>query len=150
MSAAEPQLPPEALARLHAASFTTPPPWSAESFAALLAAPGALLLCAPDGSAFALFRIIGDEAELLTIATDPARRRQGQARALLERFDPLARARGVQQVFLEVSADNHPARSLYAACGFTPSGRRPGYYRRPDGQAVDALMLCKSLAAELT
>ena len=30
---------------------------------------------------------------------------------------------------------------LYAACGFTQTGLRPAYYKRPDGTRVDALVL---------
>lgn len=148
--ASPPAMPPQALAHLHARCFTSPPPWSAASFAQLLQDPGVVLLADPDGTAFALFRIVADEAELLTVATDPAARRRGRARALLARFEPLARARGVAQIFLEVAEDNLAALRLYESCGFLRNGRRPGYYSRADAPPVAALMLCKSLDAELT
>ena len=61
---------PKALAQLHAACFTTPRPWAADEFAALLATPGILLLTADDG--FLLGRVAAGEAELLTLAIDPA------------------------------------------------------------------------------
>lgn len=137
---------PHSLAALHARCFTAPPPWSAASFAALLDSPAVFLVADPDTRAFALGRVIAGEAELLTLATDPAARRQGLARALMARFEAGARARGAESAFLEVAEDNAPARALYAACGFAPAGRRPGYYVGPDGSRTAALILCKSLA----
>ena len=68
---------PEALAALHAAAFAPARSWSAAEFDSFLADPACLLVARPEG--FALARVTLDEAELLTIATDPARRRQGVA-----------------------------------------------------------------------
>lgn len=135
---------PADLARLHAACFTVPRPWAAGEFAALLAHPGCLLLTEPEG--FALLRVAGDEAELLTLAVAPASRRQGIGRRLLASACTAAAARGAQALLLEVAADNAAARALYAATGFAIAGRRPRYYRAPDG-AVDALVLRKPLQA---
>lgn len=136
---------PADLARLHALSFTTPSPWSEASFAGLLESPHVFLLEAPGGHAFALGRVIGPEAELLTLATDPAARRQGLARALMARFEIMSRSLGAQTLFLEVAEDNSPALALYAACGFTQTGRRHGYYRRVNHPPIAALLLCKSV-----
>jgi ribosomal-protein-alanine N-acetyltransferase len=44
-------------------------------------------------------------------------------------------------MFLEVAAQNTAARALYAALGFTETGRRPAYYE--DGG--DALILALAL-----
>ncbi|HPD92902.1 MAG: GNAT family N-acetyltransferase [Rhodobacter sp.] len=137
---------PDALAALHARTFVAPPPWSAASFAALLARPHVFLEADAQGRAFALGQVIAGEAELLTLATDPAHRRQGLARALLARFAASARQRGADSAFLEVAENNAAARALYAASGWTARGRRPGYYRTPGQPAVAALILCKSLA----
>jgi ribosomal-protein-alanine N-acetyltransferase len=135
---------PEQLAALHARAFTRPPPWSAAAFAATLADPACFVLTAP--GALLAGRAAGGEAELLTLATDPAARRQGLARGLLVAFEAEAVQRGARTAFLEVAEDNGPARALYAACGWAPAGRRPGYYRRPDGAPVAALILRKALA----
>jgi len=134
---------PADLARLHARAFTTPPPWSEASFAALLDSKHTFLLTATH-NAFALARVIGPEAELLTLATDPMARRQGLARTLMAQFAQQARARGAGTLFLEVAENNAPALALYAHCGFVQTGRRPGYYRTDAGQPVAALLLCKS------
>lgn len=135
---------PEDLARLHAACFTTPRPWSAAEFSDLLASRFVFLETAPAG--FVLGRVIADEAELLTIAVDPAARRQGTGSALLAAFCHGAAARGAATAFLEVAADNGPARALYARGGWAESGRRRGYYQPPGGAPVDALILTRALA----
>ena len=44
--------------------------------------------------------------------------------------------RGVTQVFLEVRADNPPARGLYASLGFEEIAVRPHYYQPDDVDAV--------------
>ncbi len=126
------------MARLHAAAFTVPRPWGAAEFARLLAAPGTLLATESDG--FALARVIADEAEILTIAVAPARRRRGVATRLLAGLLAEAAARGAMAMFLEVAADNAAARALYDRAGFCEAGRRAGYYG-----ASDAVILRKPL-----
>ena len=130
---------PEALARLHAACFTHPRPWSAAEFAALLPRPDTLLEAAPQG--FAVARVTLDEAELLTLAVAPAARGQGLGRRLLTRLMAGATARGAGAMLLEVAQENAPARALYARAGFVPVGRRPGYFA-----GTDALILRAALA----
>ncbi|RVT87123.1 GNAT family N-acetyltransferase [Rhodobacteraceae bacterium CCMM004] len=134
---------PAALATLHAAAMTVPRPWTAAEFAALLADPATLLACRPHG--FALGRVVLDEAELLTLATDPGHRRRGIGRACLAAYETAAAARGAVRGVLEVAEDNAAARALYTAGGYAPCGRRPGYYRAADGRAVDALIYARPL-----
>ncbi len=136
------------MARLHAAAFTTPAPWRAESFTALLAEPSVFALASPCARAFVLGRALAGEAELLTLATHPDARRAGLARALLQRFEAEARARGAAEAFLEVAETNRAARALYAQAGWREVGRRPGYYRESATKApVTALILRKTLPA---
>lgn len=134
---------PAEMARLHAACFTTPRPWTEAEFAGLLAEPSVFALTRP--GAILLGRAIAGEAELLTLAVDPAARRQGLARALVQDFLAEARARAAESAFLEVAEANAPARALYAAAGFAQAGRRRGYYRLPGGGAEDALVLVRAL-----
>lgn len=68
--------PPE-LAALHARCFTSPRPWLAREFAALLGHASIFLCHAPQG--FLLGRVVVDEAELLTLAVTPEARRQEPA-----------------------------------------------------------------------
>ncbi len=134
---------PEALADLHAACFTQPPPWSAASFRDMLADPACHLeTSAEDASltGFALFRVAADEAELLTLAVAPDARRQGHARALMRAGLAAVQARGARACFLEVAAYNAPAIRLYQALGFGLQGRRNAYYCAPGMVPVDALV----------
>ena len=135
---------PEAMAALHALAFTgMPRPWSAAEFATLLAEPATLFVQRDQG--FALGRVAGPEAELLTVAVHPAARRHGIGRALLAAFETAAARRGAEEVLLEVAVSNEAARALYYAHGYGPVGRRPGYYHPPGGPAVDAQVLRRSL-----
>lgn len=135
---------PDALADLHALCFVTPRPWRAAEFRDLLQSPGVFVETVADG--FVMGRVIADEAELLTIAVHPDARRAGLGRRLLQEFTHVARMHGAIRAFMEVAADNHAARALYAAGGFRECGRRKGYYRQPDGAATDALVLERALA----
>lgn len=130
---------PADLAALHARCFTTPRPWSEADFAELIASPLVFLLTAPQG--FLLGRVVAGEAELLTVAVAPEARRTGTGRLLLAHFAEAARARAADCAFLEVAQDNAAARALYAGAGWQEAGRRKGYYRTPDGERVDALVL---------
>ncbi len=130
---------PSRMAEIHAASFVTPRPWSEAELAGLLADSSVVSVDLADG--FAIGRVILDEAELLTIAVDPAARRKGIGKRLLARLlDAMAQA-GATTVHLEVAADNAPARALYIAAGFAESGRRKGYYQSPEGTRIDALVM---------
>jgi ribosomal-protein-alanine N-acetyltransferase len=137
----------DALAEVHARGFDHP--WSAADLAALLDSPGVFALAAREDAvlrAFILARAIAGEAEILTLAVDPARRRQGIARALLEAATAAAAHAGAGVLFLEVAADNAAAIALYESAGFTQAGRRRGYYARSDGAAVDALVLRRDIS----
>ncbi|WP_269515063.1 GNAT family N-acetyltransferase [Brevundimonas subvibrioides] len=134
-----------ALATLHAEAFDAP--WSVSAFTDLLAQPGVLLEAGADG--FVLIRLAADEAEILTLAVRPPARRNGLASRLVEAVSRRAAGMGATRLFLEVAEDNAAARALYDRLGFEPAGRRPRYYARPDGPAVDALLLVLNLPASL-
>ena len=127
------------MAQVHAAAYRMDRPWSLREFAELLESPHVLAL--GDGRAFILARVIADEAEILTIATDPAHRRHGLARSLLAQFHAAAQKRGATCAFLEVAADNDAARALYEAAGYRQTGQRRAYYPRETGPSADALIL---------
>ena len=122
--------------------------WTRQDLAGLLAAPGVMgLLLQAEGrdAGIALCRVAADEAELLTIAVRPAERRRGAGRQLLTAVIDHAREAGVRALFLEVGADNPPARALYEAMGFRVVGTRTAYYRRGAGPPADALIMRRSL-----
>ncbi len=90
---------------------------------------------------FALYRVVTDEAELLTIAVGRDHRRLGAGRALLRAVIAQVRADGARNLFLEVDADNAPAVALYSQAGFETVGRRAAYYQRPGMDAAEGLTM---------
>jgi ribosomal-protein-alanine N-acetyltransferase len=93
---------------------------------------------------FSLVRSVAGEAELLLIAVAPERHRAGIGAALLDNFLTRSRSAGVGRVHLEVR-DGNPAIGMYRSAGFRQAGRRPKYYRSPDGQRFDALTFAREL-----
>lgn len=136
----------EALARLHALSFEAP--WDAMSLGDLMVQAGVHALGLP-GAGFIVIRIVADEAEILTLATEPGLRRRGLGRQLVEAGAGLARQAGAARIFLEVAEDNEAALALYARCGFLSVGERRAYYRRATGIGVDAKVLALELNGHL-
>jgi ribosomal-protein-alanine N-acetyltransferase len=91
----------------------------------------------PRLAAFAVVWVIAGEGHLANLATDPAHRRRGHARALLQTALDDARRREARFMLLEVRAGNGAAITLYREFGFRDYGRRPKYYE--DGE--DALLM---------
>lgn len=147
------------LAALHAETFTAPwdQPWTAQSFADILALPTAEGLIAatsdaldsqfrdtqprdpqprdPQPVGFGLTLKSGEEVELLLLAIRPAWRKQGLGGHLLAQLMAKAGAAGARRGLLEVSAANPAALACYARAGFRPCGRRRDYYQ-PGNDAV--------------
>lgn len=138
------------MAAIHAASFTTPRPWTRAEIDTLLSG-GAFAIChaAPAGTSqmagFVMGRVTCDEAELLTIATAPFARQQGLGRRLLADFTRHAHTLGARTAFLEVAADNTPALGLYRGAGWIQAGLRRNYY----ASGLDALVMRRGLGHEI-
>ncbi|MYZ47424.1 ribosomal protein S18-alanine N-acetyltransferase [Propylenella binzhouense] len=134
------------LADIHGAAFRRG--WSAAEFEAMLSQPGTHALIAdyrnPIGritrGGFALYRIVADEGEVISIAVTDDCRRRGLGRALLEELLRHCYREHVVSVTLEVEEANTPAIALYQAFDFEVVGERPGYYAqgrpRPSGAVV--------------
>ena len=136
---------PDQMAHLHARAFAGQGrAWSAQEFAGLLDSPHVFVV--GDTRSFACGRVVADEAELLTIATDPDHRGRALGRACLAGFEAEIRARGAGRAFLEVAEDNIAAVTLYLSAGYAEIARREGYYHTPDGRSVAALVLQKTLS----
>jgi ribosomal-protein-alanine N-acetyltransferase len=86
--------------------------------------------------------IVGREAarewEIENIAVSGPARRRGLGSRLLGEFLDRVRARGANDVYLEVRESNLAARKLYEKWGFVEAGRRKAYYQDPP---EDALLL---------
>lgn len=131
--------------RIAAASFA--PPWPRQCFVEELARAVSRCRVArtePGGPvrAYAIWWMLGTEQHLLTIATDPAVRRRGLARALLEDMFAEGRRRGVTECYLEVRAGHAAALALYRAHGFEILDVRRAYYA--DGE--DAWIMVRRAA----
>lgn len=139
------------LAALHAEIFKAPwdQPWSAQSFAEILAMPGAHgWLIISDGAplGFLLARFILDEGEILLTGIVPAARRRGHAARLMRVLIGSAQAAGLRTLFLEHAAGNEAAGALYGRFGFSRIGCRRAYYERRGGGREDAITLRCDLA----
>ena len=134
------------LAQLHAQAFDRP--WNAGEFRALLEQRGVGALAVEEDEdllGFILVRTVAGEAEILTLAVAPQARRRGVGAALVEAAAGAAQALGAEAMFLEVAADNAAALALYRRAAFAVAGRRPGYYARAGGPAMDAVVMRRPL-----
>jgi ribosomal-protein-alanine N-acetyltransferase len=126
------------VAALERVAFTDP--WSRRSFEELLAQPQVrgVAVDGDDGclAGYALYTVVAGEGEILNLAVDPAVRRRGLGRRLLDAILDQMRAAGTTHVFLEVRQSNRAAIQLYAASGFRSVSLRRGYYRSPTEHAV--------------
>lgn len=95
---------------------------------------------------FAVLYRLPFDAELQAITVAPWSRRQGVARALLERMGDEARYWGSERFLLEVRASNAAALALYRQMGFEEDGRRRGYYPLTEnGTREDAILMSRHL-----
>ena len=124
------------LANLHKKCFPNKP-WSADDFRDLKQS-GCEIIMSQNG--FIVYRIVLDEAEIITIGVNPENRRQGIASAMIGIIEKTIKNQGVKKIFLEVASNNIPAQKLYENCGFIQVGLRPKYY---DG--IDAILMSKDL-----
>jgi ribosomal-protein-alanine N-acetyltransferase len=126
----------EKLAILHKKCFPNKP-WSADDFRDLKQS-GCEIIMSENG--FIVYRIVLDEAEIITIGVNPETRRDGIASAMIRIIENNLKNQGVKKIFLEVALTNIPAQKLYEKCGFKTVGLRPKYY---DG--IDAILMAKYL-----
>lgn len=124
------------LERLHATCFPHKP-WTASDFMDLKKS-GCDIIASENG--FIVYRVVADEAEIITIGVAPDARRGGVAAAMLAIAEQDAKKRGAEKMFLEVATDNTAARALYRSAGYAEVGVRPKYY---DG--VDAILMARQL-----
>lgn len=125
------------IAAIERASFNDP--WSEASFRSMFANPQVLAHVVERRGAvvgYSIAWLVGDEAELANLAIATAVRQAGLGGRLLDHLLGVIAARGGATVYLEVREGNVGARALYASRGFVVTGRRVGYYRFPDEDAV--------------
>lgn len=136
------------IAALHARLFD--PAWDAASIISSIEHPASASFIAQVRepavlAGFVIGRIAADEAEIISIGVAPEWQKRGVGRRMVEGLVRAARRAEVKRVFLEVATDNLAAGALYTSLGFVPAGGRKGYYKRPDGTNVDAIILSLDL-----
>ena len=131
------------LAWIHSQCFEVS--WNNETFEACIENDVVVVADTPVAG-FIVLRDAGFEAEILTLAVAPDKRRKQIASRILgfvtaPKF--LARWR---DIFLEVGVNNQAALALYTSHGFLPIGTRKNYYSHSDGTFEDAIVMSRSLA----
>lgn len=120
------------------ASFTVP--WSRKSFLFELRdnpyAWNVVLRAEGRVVGFTCLWVVGDELKINNIAVLPDWRGRGLGGALLRWVLRFARSEGCSEATLEVRPSNVVARELYRLHGFEEVGRRKGYYRDNNEDAI--------------
>lgn len=126
-----------AVVAIERASFGDP--WSEASFRSLLR-PGTTRFRVATRQesvlGYAIASCVGDEADVINLAVDPAARGQGIGGRLLDDLLEVTDAPPGATVYLEVRASNESAQTLYRSRGFAATGNRKRYYTHPAEDAV--------------
>lgn len=133
----------DAVTRIERASY--PFPWSRRVFEDCLRAGHRCFVATASAQyviGYSLLSIAVEEAHVLNLCVDPAHRRRGVARLLLDRMLAEAVDRKMRALLLEVRPSNRGARALYTDYGFKRIATRPAYYPAQDGRE-DAYLLSR-------
>ena len=90
--------------------------------------------------------VLGGMAEVKKVMTHPGARSQGAGRAVVQLLIDDAQTAGVELLTLECRGNNHGAQRLYAALGFSVTGRRPDAIRIGD-ERFDQVLMHRDLRA---
>ena len=77
-----------------------------------------------------------DECTIFNIGVLSEYRRKGLGKLLIDELINEAKKRDFAFITLEVRSENIPAYKLYEKAGFTLCGKRKGYYKNPDDDAL--------------
>ena len=124
------------LADLHKTCFPFKP-WTENDFLELKNS-GCEIIASDNG--FIVWRLVLDEAEIITIGVHPNQRGNGIAESMLVIAENEIKKSGGKKVFLEVAENNTPALELYKKHGYIETGKRPKYYN-----GIDAILMEKVL-----
>lgn len=119
-----------------------PAPWSRFLFEQEFLFPHAHLLTACDRAdsgrvwGYLCFWLVAEETHILNLAVHPQWRRRGVGSRLLEYVVDFSRAKGVEEISLEVRRSNYRAISVYRRFHFQPLGIRPRYYQDTGEDAI--------------
>lgn len=126
-------------------------PWTRGNFADVLQHGDVCRIDEEQGEvlAYAVMRLLPDEAELLNIGVAFRQQRNGRGRAILHAMLEVAQDKNLRRIFLEVRSSNAAALALYRSTGFSRIGERRGYYQSAGGSA-DAITMAYELKQHLS
>jgi ribosomal-protein-alanine N-acetyltransferase len=119
-----------------------PQPWSARVFFDELGHANRSYVVASDGDdivGYGGFMLVDSDAHITTLGVAPGRRRRKLGTRILLALVERAIGRGARHLTLEVRATNTDAQELYERFGFSPVGKRKGYYQGEDAIVMWAL-----------
>lgn len=127
-----------------------PMPWSAGQMKdSLLAAHcktwGTILDSTGELVGYGILSVVLDEVELLSIGVSRSFQRQGFGEALLSFLVNKSKEAKGERLFLEVPVSNLGAIALYEKYDFSRISTRSNYYRLPNHQYEDAIIMQKDL-----
>ncbi len=126
-----------------------PIPWPISSFEEELNNLLATYLVVKDGQkiiAYLGLWFVMDECHIMNIAVLKDYRRQGIASSLINEMFRLCKEHETRYVMLEVRKSNITAQKLYTKFGFTEEIIRKAYYKKPDGNREDAIVMSRELS----
>ena len=124
------------VASLERETFSSP--WSENALELFLDEKNFCVVMLVDGelASYCTVTTVLDEAQIINVATAESYKRQGCAKAVLERVLDECSKRGIGYISLEVRESNKGAISLYQNLGFNIVGKRIGFYSNPRENAV--------------
>jgi ribosomal-protein-alanine N-acetyltransferase len=106
-------------------------PWSKSMFEETIFSPTSQGLVIEHNNVitgYMVFYTVDVEAHIMNLAVNPAERKQGYARQLLDHALKFFRGKSISECYLEVREHNRAAQRLYKCFGFEVIGRRKNYY----------------------
>lgn len=94
---------------------------------------------------FGIVRSGKADAEIITIAVHPKKRRNGLGQKILNDLIKKVIYESKPEIFLEVATENTAAIKLYKKCGFKKINLRIRYFKKKDGSKSDAVLMRKIL-----
>ena len=114
-------------------------PWSIDSFRGALRSQNQVFLVCDDDATIAGYcgmLMVPGEGQILNVAVDENYRRRGLATEMMNSMVDIGTTNEVFLYTLEVRESNAPVLALYKSLGFVPTGRRKGYYKNPEEDAI--------------
>jgi ribosomal-protein-alanine acetyltransferase len=111
--------------------------WTADQYKKMIET-GIVLVADQSGATcgFIAAQFFSSELEIQNVVVGREFLRQGVASELVHEIFARARTAKMSAIILEVRESNHAARALYSKSDFREVGRRRGYYRNPQEDAI--------------